>query len=616
MTRSRLAHVALGCLFLASYCSKEADGLEVSMPKVVEAEVGKEATIYCNFFIPENNSYFYVKWFYMERNERKEILSRTQDRVESKESEMKERINITDDFALTISKVTPRDAKTYLCQVGAGRAGFSEKQTELRVSKAPETSVTVENEGIGASKNELSKIATCTSQNGYPTPSITWYKDQQPLYSNGTETDIRNAVIRESNGLFTVSSTLFERVTKEDRDAFYHCQVDYSLMGVSKIFQTENFQIKVLYPSENVSFVIDGPKQELKEGDRVTLRCKADGNPEPDYTVFKGEDKLLDGPSGELILGNITKEDSGTYHCLVFEFEIMKELKASVNLSVNYIDEPKITPKHHEPLKEGEDSLLTCDAKGSKPLEFKWKRKGKVVSKGKQLQLVNVTHETLGNYSCVVTVPEVTGLSRSRHFFVSVHSKPQLTWEQRPRYAQVNELSSLSCTAISVPKATVLWSTHNGTSTHSYRNNQVNSTLQIQVTPEHLKSGINCTAQNSLGLAEHHFRLEKRPDTPPPTTGIDKQKQESKGVIIVAVIVGILVIAILGAVLYFLHKKGKLPCGRSGKQEITRPEAHKDEIVVEVKSDKLPEEAGLLPGANGEKRSAGDQGEKYIDLRN
>jgi len=43
---------------------------------------------------------------------------------------------------------------------------------------------------------------------------------------------------------------------------------------------------------------------------------------------------------------------------------------------------------------------------------------------------------------------------------------------------------------------------------------------------------------------------------------------ESKGVVIVAVTVCVLVLALLGAVLYFFYKKGKLPCGRSGKQEM------------------------------------------------
>ncbi|KAL8173620.1 UNVERIFIED_CONTAM: hypothetical protein K2H54_010377 [Gekko kuhli] len=787
----------LTCVFI----STGANSLELHVPKVVEAEVGKEASISCNFFLPENSSYAYVKWFYVEKNERKEILSKTQDGVDLKESDMKDRVGISDEFALTISKVTPRDARTYWCQVGAGSAGFAEKQAELRVSKAPETSVTVVSEGIGASKDELSQIATCTSQNGYPTPSITWYKDQRPLYRNGTETDIREAVTRESSGLFTVSSILSERVTKEDRNAFYHCQVDYSLMGVNQTSQTESFQIKVLYPSENINFIVDGPSKELKEGDQVTLRCKADGYPEPDYTIVKGEDQALDASAGELTLEHVKKEDSGTYYCRVLNFESMSEMEANVSLSVNYIDAPTITPEHHEALKEGDSLQLACDAKGSKPLEFKWKKqKGKPVSRGKKLSLHNVTHETLGNYSCVVTMPEVAGLVQSKHVFVNVYSKPSLTGEMHQEYVQVNELISLSCIAVAVPKATILWTAPNGTSGHSHRNGHVNSTLQIRVTPELLKSGINCTAKNNFGLAEYHFSLQKRQDPTPPSTRIDdemsrfrlnetvatqfygwahegtagnitgkavgsyqttvpqtpgwgpkgtagevtekaagdnqtavtqtlgwgpestaagvtekavgfsqtattqtyrevlegtagnitekvvefnqtaatqtparvptgtaaniteealgfnqtvatqtygglpegtaaenttdvglnqttapqnhtvvqngtagndteteKEARESKGIIIVAVVVGILVIAVLGAVLYFLHKKGKLPCGRSGKQEITRPEAHKDEIVVEVKSDKLPEEAGLLQGANGEKKSAGDQ---------
>lgn len=52
--------------------------------------------------------------------------------------------------------------------------------------------------------------------------------------------------------------------------------------------------------------------------------------------------------------------------------------------------------------------------------------------------------------------------------------------------------------------------------------------------------------------------------------GTEKKLREpqSKGVVIVAVTVSLLVLALLGAVLCFFYKKGKLPCGRSGKQEM------------------------------------------------
>lgn len=52
--------------------------------------------------------------------------------------------------------------------------------------------------------------------------------------------------------------------------------------------------------------------------------------------------------------------------------------------------------------------------------------------------------------------------------------------------------------------------------------------------------------------------------------GTEKKLREpqSKGVVIVAVTVSLLVLALLGAILCFFYKKGKLPCGRSGKQEM------------------------------------------------
>lgn len=42
---------------------------------------------------------------------------------------------------------------------------------------------------------------------------------------------------------------------------------------------------------------------------------------------------------------------------------------------------------------------------------------------------------------------------------------------------------------------------------------------------------------------------------------------EGNGVIIAVIIICILLLAILGSVLYFLYKKGKI-CGRSGKQDL------------------------------------------------
>ncbi|XP_053125162.1 cell surface glycoprotein MUC18 isoform X2 [Hemicordylus capensis] len=607
-----------------------ADGnVEVSMSDVVEAEVGKTAIIRCGFSIPVNSTYAYVNWFYMDSHVRKKIIYMVPGMESPEELELKGRVRMGEDFALTVSKVTPQDAKVYVCQVGAGSAGVGENRTELRVSKAPETPE-VKVADSAASLSVMNEIAVCVSRNGYPTPAITWYKDENLLESDGEEINIRFTITKESSGLFTVSSSLSAQVTKEDRKAIFHCQVNYSLMGANKTSRSNAFNISVNYPSVNISFVISEPNREIKEGDKVTLLCEGDGNPPPEYTFFRvkngTEEKLQSTDTGKLVLENVMRKDSGLYQCQAFDLQSMDELKADVKLSVNYLEIPTITKDPPRHLKEGDNLLLTCGSSSSKPLEFQWKKEGKVIVRERVLNITDVTHEASGSYSCIVSVPEIPGLSHRKQVSVNVHSKPRLFPVEEVVFVHEGKLLSLTCAAVSNPRPSILWTTSVNSTlmpnstiiTTDVSNEQRNSTFSVFVTKEILESEIRCSARNNQGEASHRFkmrpRIEEQTTAGSPTS--TKQGSESQGVIIVPIVICILAIALLGAVLYFLHKKGKLPCGRSGKQEITKPEAHKDEIVVEVKSDKLPEEAGLLQGADSEKRSAGDQGEKYIDLRN
>ncbi|XP_062817225.1 cell surface glycoprotein MUC18 isoform X2 [Anolis carolinensis] len=654
--RLSLLSSALGCLCLASLCTKGAHGnLDVFTPETVEAEIGKTALIECRFSVPENANYTYVHWHAMEKHSRKLIISMIQNVEQNKDPKYKDRLSILSNFSLKISDVHLKDGKVYVCQVGLGSLGAGENRTELRVSKAPEPPVIQKTDGgIMASDSENHEIAKCISRNGFPASTVTWYKDDELLTKNGQDIDIRLALTKDSNGLVTVQSTLLAQVTKEDRSALFHCQVDYSLAGTNKTFKSESFQINIHYPSENVSLVMETRSPVVKEGDNVTLRCEADGNPAPEYTFsrFKDgyEEDLSDVLGGKLSFLDISRNESGTYMCKTFDLQTFQELNATVNLFVNYLDVPTIAaatlkqrkhqwewdPSKLKHLSEGDGVLLTCSASGSKPVEFQWEKKGELISKGNQLNLTSVTYMATGDYICRAAMPDIPGLSRSKSIALAVQAIPQLTPQKDLLQVKEGELLNLTCSAFSVLKPKISWSMKNVSSHMHSRAHQHTSTLSVHVTKALLESGINCSAENRIGRAEHQFRLELRPDVVKPddnktgngTSEWDEEgttanspktgstKQESRGVIIVAVVVGIMAISILGAVLYFLHKKGKLRCGRSGKQEITSPDAHKDEIVVEVKSDKLPEEAGLLQGANGEKRSASDQGEKYIDLRN
>ncbi|XP_060551021.1 cell surface glycoprotein MUC18 isoform X2 [Pantherophis guttatus] len=581
--------------------------VEVSMPDVVEAEIGETAVIDCEFSLPENSSYTYINWFSGEKMTRKRLISLIQDKEDWAEDQYRDRLNIAKNFSLVIKKVTPQDAKLYICQVGLGSLGVGENRTKLQVSKAPELpEFQLAKDGFRAAEPTLQEIATCTARNGFPAPSIVWYKNREALQPKDEETGIHATVITESSGLITIRSMLSARVAKEDREAQFHCQVNYTLMGKNKTAVSESFRINVLYATQNLSFTLDQPNQELKEGDNATLVCEGDGNPPPEYTLFKTEDSQYSSPDGKMLFPSVMRNDSGLYWCKALDLHTLEELIASVDLMVNYLDVPTIFPAGPQQPAEGEDLVLTCSTTGSGPLKFQWQKKGKLIADGAVLNLTFITYEKMGNYTCVVTMPDFPGWVRSRHIFIAVRAKPQKVHLEQNLGVREGEVVDLTCSFYSVPRMNISWSTSNSTVHTSRRKNHYNSTLSVLVTKEILKSGLNCTGENELGSENQHFPLWLKTKEHPDKT--ETITQESKGVIIVAVIVCLLLFAVLGAVLYFLHKKGKLACGRSGKQEITRPEAHKDEIVVEVKSDKLPEEAGLLQGANGEKRSPGDQG--------
>lgn len=49
------------------------------------------------------------------------------------DTEYKKRLSLGEDKALSISAVTVQDARTFVCQVGAGSHGVGENSTELSV---------------------------------------------------------------------------------------------------------------------------------------------------------------------------------------------------------------------------------------------------------------------------------------------------------------------------------------------------------------------------------------------------------------------------------------------------------------------------------------------------
>ncbi|XP_053943016.1 cell surface glycoprotein MUC18 isoform X2 [Cuculus canorus] len=551
-----------GCCLLL--CCAAASKVEVSMPALVEVEIGGTARLECNFSIPEDGSYTYISWFYIDRNSQVKLCHIT-DSVVLEDTDYRERLSVGEDKALSISKVTVQDARTFVCQVGAAGYDLGENRTELHVYKVPETPEIVANSGgVSVQSSEMPQIAQCVSRNSFPRPNITWHKNGVRLQPEENTVRFTATRTRESSGLYTVSSTLFAHVTRDDRNSSFHCTVHYWLQGQRRAVESRRVSVKVFYPTEHLNLRVMPSSALVKEGDDVKLFCEADGNPGPIFSFYKRglEDSwqdltpLTDTNRGVLSLNNVNKSSSGLYRCQTLDLDSMKQLEKDMELVVNYIEGLHVEMEPSSPVVEGGSVKLSCDAHSPLALQYQWSdAKGREIGKGNQLLLNNLTFETSSTFSCKVNAPSVPGLEQSKQVAVAVRGKPRIVSISSPLYVRHDEVVNLTCKAIAFPRPSVRWSI-NGTAHEYVENQHIASNLTVRVNRDLLRAGAMCRVSNEMGISEERIQLLETP--------------ESKGVIIVAIIVSILVVAVLGAVIYFLHKKGKLPCGRTGKQDIAR----------------------------------------------
>lgn len=78
-----------------------------------------------------------------------------------------------------------------------------------------------------------------------------WQPEEEPscLAVSPADVAILSTVTRESSGLYTVSSTLYAPVTREDRHSRYHCTVHYWLQGQRRALDSQRVKINVFCES-------------------------------------------------------------------------------------------------------------------------------------------------------------------------------------------------------------------------------------------------------------------------------------------------------------------------------------------------------------------------------
>ncbi|XP_018598436.2 cell surface glycoprotein MUC18-like isoform X1 [Scleropages formosus] len=605
MALGRTALILPGLYFILSACCWQACA-KVEMERQVEVSIGETATISCFFNILPA----VMEWFMTRKAGHREriYLIESHRSVAELDTDFTDRISVRHtnrSVILTINNVKLTDEGEFICQLNGTSTGIEEGKTQLKVFVPPEFPITETiTVGVHVNQQKPSKIATCETRNGYPEPNITWYRNNTPL-RRSDQIMIVPLVILESSGLYTVQSELHLRVAKEDKDATFYCEVSFFVPKATKMIESKPFSIPVSYPTTKIEVWKEYPEGLVKEGDTVKIRCRGDGQPQPILTITHMDEEVRSDEMGLLVLENVNRTNSGIYVCRSLDWEAGEEIEGNTSLEVHYLNSTVLDPTDHEFIL-GQDVEIFCSASSSLETTIKWCKDGKNVSNENRLYLADITYDMAGEYICEVTVPLLPELQTSTSFPLIIYGPPQMIDPDADAVLEtkVGTSVNLTCEAQGMPLPTITWSvTGTRTRYEVVDENLVRSSVNIRVTSDLTAS---CNATNDRGVDAKSFSIKATPlistSAVPSSNGTSAKKvQKENGVIIAVIIICILLLAILGSVLYFLYKKGKLACGRSAKKDITKEKGHKDDIVTEMKTDKT-EETVLLQGVNGDKQ--------------
>ncbi|KAM4742948.1 melanoma cell adhesion molecule b isoform 2-T2 [Anableps anableps] len=586
--------------------------VEVNMEDKVEAVLGDPAQIACIFTSGEGtggSGGMVIKWYYVKSSGNSQLIydQDTLQKTVQKNTPYTDRITVnntgtTGQVVLTISDVKLSDEVDFICHVQIIGEGTGEGRTKLRVFKAPDYP-TIEGMENGISVNdEAKKIASCKVKNGYPKPEVTWYKDNTPLRTTPDVLNFEYRTTTGSSGLYSVESDLIMKVKKEDKDAVFYCEIRFFVPGAEKMFETNRINITVYYPPTAAKMWVESPKNKIKEDDTVELHCASNGNnPAQEFTI-KTPNR---SPSSAkiMVMKNVSRLDSGVYECIVLETENFGEFSANTTVFVNYLDDAIIEPKGTVLMEQNKELKASCNALASLNTKTTWLKNGKEVAKGHHLSLEDLTYDSAGTYVCVVTVPEIPEMQTSASLQVHVQGPPKILEKYFNEKETTEKELELTCHVRGHPTPQITWTTSEGKviSSASQTKTEVGakSVVKVVVTSN---MTIFCNSSNDFGTDSVMYNIKIiKAETSKPQ---EKVQTGSNGVIIAVIIICILLLAILGSVLYFLYKKGKI-CNRSGKKDFTKEKSGKDKIVVEMKSDNTEE--AILLGVNGEKQLPSDQ---------
>ncbi|NXA16636.1 SN protein, partial [Sapayoa aenigma] len=166
------------------------------------------------------------------------------------------------------------------------------------------------------------------------------------------------------------------------------------------------------------------PSPTIREGQEVTLRCRARANPPPTYTWLRG-DQVLPSGSTHLLLWQISADDAGAYRCRAAN-ELGTTESSPAHIDVLYPPRSAtVTPLSPLPALLGAQVTLRCDLGPARPPPtILWLQGGAGTPGGLGDTLrFQATPEASGTYSCEGR--NAGGATRSPPFTVVIWYPPR-----------------------------------------------------------------------------------------------------------------------------------------------------------------------------------------------
>ncbi|XP_060692681.1 B-cell receptor CD22-like isoform X4 [Hemiscyllium ocellatum] len=190
------------------------------------------------------------------------------------------------------------------CSVTYSAFAYSDEASiTLNVSYAPKNVTIRGDKGSELTIREGNQLSLMCTSNSNPEAMYSWHKREE----ESGETRLING----SKGTLS-----FQSITSS-HSGFYSCTAANHVGSNT----SKTLEIQVQYAPKNVTIQVDkGSELTIREGNKLSLMCTSDSNPEAMYSWHKreeesGETRLINGSKGILSFQSITSSDSGFYSC-------------------------------------------------------------------------------------------------------------------------------------------------------------------------------------------------------------------------------------------------------------------------------------------------------------